>query len=257
MLKFTVTEIKHLIVGILILGFVFGFNDGRESFVLNYWLLNLLRFVILAAIVILVHVAGHKIMAAKYNIFAVFQIWGLKRYWLTKSQRFPIHIHMGLKTFTIQNFYIGPLAALLIAIFSNGKLFFVPLESYLIRTDKLKRIGYEFTTVTHYENAKIAFFGIFASVFASLILQIFNSSGIFDKLIFMNLVFAMYCVLPLPHLDGIKIFAGSKPLYVFSFSLALFSLLFLQSLSPVYSLALIVLASALAVMAYIYLGVYK
>jgi hypothetical protein len=257
MLKFTPTEIKHLIIGILIMGFVFGFNDGRETFVLGYWLLNILRYIILAAIVILVHTMGHKIIASRYNIFTTFQILGFKRYWITKSAGFPRDINIGIKKFTIKNFYIGPVITLLVTIFSNGKLFFVPLEMYLMKTKKIRRVGYEFTAVTHYENAKIAFSGILANVVLSMILQIFNTTGIFDKLIFMNLVFAMYCILPLPHLDGIKIFMGSKPLYLFSFFLVLFSLLFLKSLFPIYSLFLILAASILSAIAYIYLRVYR
>ncbi len=257
MIKFTLREIYHIIIGVLILGFVFGFNDGQQTFVLGYWLLNLLLTTILAAIVLLIHVLGHKISASQYHILAIFQLWSFKRYWITRSSSFPLNFSMGVRRITLNNFYLGPVITLLVTLFSKGNLFFIPLEAYLIKAEKFRRFGHDFLTITHYENARIAFSGILANILASVILQIFNSNGIFDKLIFMNLMFVMYCVLPLPHLDGIKIFIGSKPLFVFGYTLSLFSLLFLQSLNPFYSLMLILLTSFLLVLVYLYLRVYR
>ena len=50
---FTKKEIVHLAISVVVLAFVFGFDDGQSIFVFSYWITNLFRILLLVAVSIL------------------------------------------------------------------------------------------------------------------------------------------------------------------------------------------------------------
>lgn len=215
-MEYTRREIGYLITVILVLAFVFGFNDGKDTFDLAYWLAHFFKILLIVAISIFIHDFAHDLMAKKYGFISEYRVWGIKRFGFM-SQSFPKTINLFGRQVTIQSFPLGIVIALAVMLLSNGKAFFSAVSSYGLVIKKTHRLGRQFIEVTDFEEAKIAVAGPIACILLVVVLKMFNGSGAFDEMILINSWMAFWDMIPLPGLDGAKVFYGSKPLYVFSF----------------------------------------
>ena len=207
-------EIRHLIIGILILSFVFGFNDGRENFVFGYWLLNFLMVLAVVTISVLVRELVRKFVAHRKGCRTEYNLWFVKQFSFRPSG--------GLKT----GFPFFPIVAVFLAFISNGKAFFTAIETNTVEAVRKYRVGRKFTRLTEYDEAIILLSGILTSAFFVLF---FSSLGKMVNVnlnifVIVNFWLALYALLPIPPLDGGKILFGSRSLYIFSvaFIVALF-----------------------------------
>jgi len=212
-------EIRHLTIGILILSFVFGFNDGRENFVFGYWLLNFLLVAVVVAISVLARELVRKFVAYRKGCRTEYNLWFIKK--------FSYRPTSGLKT----GFPFFPIVAVFLAFISNGKAFFTAIETNTVEAVRKYRVGRKFTRLTEYDEAIILLSGILTSAFFVLFFSSLSKMVNINLNIFVvvNFWLALYALLPIPPLDGGKILFGSRSLYIFSvaFIVALFLMKFI------------------------------
>jgi len=226
-------QIRDFIITILVVTFVFAFDDKQAAFQLGYWLRNFLQVAIGVTLVVLVHYFGHKWAARRYNTDVIHKVWSIRRYGLHERAHFPAKFDFfRITIIPIHSFPLGAVLAIVISFLSNGKFFFTPIEAIDIASGEEHRLGRWRLKVLEREIARIAFAGpVFNMIFA-FILQSFNKSGMFDQLILISCLYALYHMIPWSQLDGAKIFFGSIYLYVFGLAFLLLSFLLVMLVPP-------------------------
>ncbi len=200
---FTKREILHLFLSIVILGFVFGFDDGNKSFILQNWILNLIRFIIIVAIIVLFREFVLKFFAKRHNATSEYEIWNINRVWFTKK------LERGIP--------LGILMSIFLAIGSKGKFFFTAIGSHKFEEYKTSRSGRKHPYLTYLEEMQIASMGILSSLFLAIIVLIMGNYSGFVVPNFVTVCFymALLNMIPFSSLDGSKIFFGSILTYIF------------------------------------------
>lgn len=191
---FSRREIRDLAIAVLVVGFIFSFKDwgvGQEVDVL-YGVRNLVIAVIVAAISFFVHESIHRVMALWIGFKAEFQLW-----------------------------WGGLIASLILVFASNGMIQLVLPGGMVLAVLVRHRLGEFRYGLNYWENGIIALWGPLSNLalafFAKLFLGLFPTSVFFEKLLLMNIVFAICTMLPIPPLDGVNTFYGSRVLYVLAF----------------------------------------
>lgn len=239
---FTKREIFALVITILVLALAIGFDDGSASFAWGYWLSNFFIVLLLVAFSFTAQQLGHKIAARMNGFDTEYTFWGIQSLSLSpmhlmgrgKSKAFPRTLKLFGKEFLIHSFPLGIILCLIFTLLSNGQLFFLAVGQYNLLLKRSSRFGRKFLEVTNYEEAKIALAGPMVNIVLMVLAKLFNSYGTFDTFIFINGWLALFHMLPLPHLAGIKVYFGSRLLYVSSlvFTIAMIILTYTVSIIP-------------------------
>src|SRR3989338_6608880 len=246
---FTRKELFALTITIFILAFAIGFDDGSETFSWAYWLSNFFVVLLLVILSFTAQQIGHKIAARMNGFDTEYTFWGIQSFRFYspmhmmgrgKTKTFPRTIHLFGKEVLIESFPLGLVLCLLFAIISNGQLFFLAVGQYHLLLKRHSRFGRKFLEVTNYEEAKIALAGPMVSILLMVIGKLFNSYGTMDTFIFINAGLALFHMLPLPHLAGLKVYFGSRLLYVSSlvFTIAMIILAYTVSIIPMLIISL-------------------
>ncbi len=197
-------ELAILIPAIFITAFMFSFKDwGEESF--QFWtgLGNLIVVSIIVAVSFFVRFSWQKIYALKEGYVAQFKGW-----------------------------WAGILVALVLTLVTNGRAPLVLIggvvSSLMIR-HRLGEFRYGFS---YLDNAKISYHGIIANIHLAVLFSIglyfFPENYFFSKGLLFNWIMALCAVFPLPQLDGLNIYFGSRSLYYFAVAIvAVFGILLL------------------------------
>jgi len=245
-IKFTASEVFYIIVSILVIAFVFGFDDKRESFEISYWFLNFLTILILVALSVMFREIVRKIIAKNHGSDATYDIWGMKRFWFHTSAYLPYSIPLGI------------ILPILIAFLSNGQLFFVAAGTCIVSINAAYRIGRRFVKLTDYESAKIILAAPLASIFLAIVFKLLGgSAGIFNQFVLINSWLAITNMLPIPNLDGYKVLASSRPLFVLSFAFIILCVILLNYLGVFSTLLLASLLAIIILIVYYYFRVYE
>jgi len=234
-MEFTKKEITYLLVASIIAGFVFSFDEwGTDVFNLSIGLTNLLKATTLVLIIYTVHTFSQKLIAKKSSCDLEFDLITTEKIPLTH-----IIIPKGFK-------FTGPLITLIFSLVSNGKLIFVALASFKSKVNRKKRIGHQWTNLKDIEEANIAAAGPISNVCLLLIFKILLpfSQSFFSKGMFIASSLAIFHMLPLPKYDGIKIWAGSRTLYIALFCLIILVIAFTYLINV---LAAVILALILTI----------
>ncbi|MEM4244740.1 MAG: hypothetical protein QXR60_00855 [Candidatus Nanoarchaeia archaeon] len=242
MVSFTKREVWYLIFATLALGFVFGFDDGRPEFVLSYWLLNFFRVCLACFAVLLAYALAQKLVANHYGCSAEFSLWTVQRYGFRPYAKFK------------RPFPIGVLIGFIVAVLSQGKFFFADMASVNFMEQRQRRIGRKYLNVTASEIAKIALAGVFAALLIALLASILNLG---KELVLVASLFAVYQMLPLPNLDGIKIFFGSLPMFAFSAAFVLLCAILLNFISGFSAVFYAFIAASIFFILFFYYRVYS
>lgn len=213
---FSLKEFRHLIISMFVITLAFAFDDKRPRFELEYWLTNFIYFFFTVAIVMLVYVTSQKLMAYKYKANISYRIITISRFWFGPSKRLLPGI---FKNFKIE-YPIGVILSLLVTLFTNGKLLFLTMGSFITDYEKYKRLGFKIAHLTEYETAKIAITG---PLIATILALVFKSIGGFDEIVLVSSLYPLFNMIPLANSDGTKILFGAKYLYFFVLSFVLFS----------------------------------
>ena len=184
---FTGTEIKGLLITIFIIAFLVSFKQwGTDTFDFTEGLFNFISAILIVALGILAHVSLQRIYSYKLGYVA--------RY---------------------ENFLYGTIGGLILCFASNGNLFFLsPGHVRLTHMPRL-RMGEFRYGINMYEYAKIAASGPLANIVLAMFFKAFMFLGnpLIEKAMYINILLALFSMVPLPNTDGLDMFYGTRLLY--------------------------------------------
>lgn len=189
--SFTPYELRGFLIATVAISFVISFRQWGpgERFDLAAGLFNFFNAFLIVALAILVRDAGQR-------------IWGL-----------AIGFKIEFKMWTF-----GVLAALLIAFVSNGNVWFIVPGGFMLHHLAGHRLGYFRYGINYFGQAMIAFAGILSTLTLIILLKILyalSQNPLLSLAIKFNIIYAITSLIPIPPLDGGKIFFGSRMLYAF------------------------------------------
>ena len=187
---------KKEILMIFLAAITLGYIEAFAGFSWISWII----FSILSIIIIGVHVLGQKFTAWMYDSNTETSLWKMERFWFAEKRRLDIPIPMGL---------LIPLAATFI---SFGYLKFMTLITF--EASPLPHKVRPFSNITEIQLATIALSGSIANIVLAFIAFLLG----FKDFAMYNLYFAFFSLIPFSSFDGVKVFFGSRLLWLFSFS---------------------------------------
>ncbi len=191
-LRFDKQELTGLIPAILVTALIFSFRDwGVEQFNLIVGLKNFFLVVIIATLSFLFRFSAQKVYALSQGYKTDFKIW-----------------------------WAGLLIALVIAFLSVGRIPLIiigaTISAFMVK-QRLGEFRYGHSVI---QDAIIAFWGILGNLimatFFAIGLYTFPESYFFSKGLWLNLIMAACSLIPLPQLDGLQIYFGSRNLFFMS-----------------------------------------
>jgi len=227
-IKISNEELKQIIITIVVVAFVWSFNKwGDETFDFVMGIQNFMKGILFATIGLIMNQIGQRIVAVYYGYDPIYEYS-----------------------------MIGIMAAVVIAFSSRGYLIFFLPGGIKLRHLAASRLG-EFRYYTSdWEWAKAAFQGPFFNIVLALILSMFKHIPVARQLMVMNIMFAIYSIVPLPGNVGLYLFYPLIFFWAFTVGFVLSTSLLIFFLSPFFTL-LIGTIVAVASMAYWYIGVDK
>ena len=158
-------------------------------------------------IIISISILAKKITANKLEINIENKIWNFKRYGLNKDSEFKKPIPLGL----ILPLLLSFLSAGIIKFFA-----FLQFESRALPSKVTKKYGKSrFSTVLDWDDALIAFYGIIPLLCLALISKFISTSySPFQELSRLAFYYTLPSLIPFGQLDGMKLFMGSRNLYI-------------------------------------------
>ncbi|MBI3035845.1 hypothetical protein HYY71_05990 [Candidatus Woesearchaeota archaeon] len=188
--KFTPHELRGLAISILAIAFIISFKEwGSTSFDLSEGLYNLFNAVLIVALSILVHDFGQRVWGLAIGYRVEFRLWSF-----------------------------GLIAALVIAFVSNGSLWLIVPGGFMLHHIAAHRLGWFRYGINYFGQAMVALAGPLFTLMLIILLKVlgvFSTNPLIQKAIMFNVVYAVTSLLPIPPLDGSKVYFGSRMLYAF------------------------------------------
>ena len=238
---FTKKEMLRLLLSILLLGLVFGFDDGRKEFTAILWLTNLLKIITLVAIAVLLRETTIKIYTRTHEIESEYKFWFIKRFGFKDNQKLKKGIPFGI------------LLSLFGSFISSGKFFFTAIGMHELKENNVHRTGRNYIFIKYYEESLAVLSGIFANLFLIYLSFFISKYSNFDLSNFMKINFFLivFNLLPFSSLDGAKIFFGSRFIWIFICLFVFFSFIFLK-LGIIFSIIGAILLAFIILVVYYY-----
>jgi len=195
--RFNREEQKTLIIQILVFAFILSFDQwGEDRFSLAVGLTNYFLAVIIATIGVLIHEAGHRLYAIKFGFRAETKLW-----------------------------WYGLVIGMILVILSNGKLKFFAASGVFIHVLGVHRLGHFRYGPNIFAFCMVALSGPLLNIFFATFLKTIDvwfgvgltAIPFFQNLFLFNWIYAVCNLLPIPPLDGSRIFFWSRLFYVFLF----------------------------------------
>lgn len=191
---FTKYEARGFAISILVISFIISFDKWGTGgvFDVSAGLLSLLAAVLIVGISILVHDAGQR-------------IWGL-----------AIGYRIEFKMWTL-----GLIVALVAAFLNNGRipyLWLIVPGGFLMHHLAGHRLGWFRYGINYFGQAMVALAGPLFTLMLIILLKILHAfipSLLIQEAIRFNVIYMVTNLLPIPPLDGSKIFFGSRMTYAF------------------------------------------
>ena len=189
--KFTPYEARGLTIAILVIGFIISFKEwGADKFNLSVGLFNLFNAILISALSVMIHDAGQR-------------IWGLA---------IGFRIEFRMWTF-------GLIAAVAVAFITNGNMWLIVPGGFMLHHLAGHRLGFFRYGVNYFGQAMVALAGPLFTLMLIIALKtlgvFFPDNALIEKAVMFNVVYLITSMLPVPPLDGSKIFFGSRMLYAF------------------------------------------
>lgn len=190
---FTSNEKKGLFISILALTLIVAFNDRSETFNLAHWGGNFLMWLVIVAVSLLVHQAGHRMLALRIGYKAEYQLW-----------------------------WYGLLIGLVVMLLSKGRIWILIPGGIWIHQLEIQRLGRFRYGPNVFSFSMVALFGPLASIlFGGIVktLQVWFGLSLFgptfvNNLFLFNMALAAYSLLPIPPLAGSRIFFATRLTYM-------------------------------------------
>lgn len=192
--SFSIEEKRNLIVISLVLGFIYSFKDWGLGNTIDvaFGLTNLLIAIIIAFISIYVHVAAQRLHALRLGYKPELKTWPY-----------------------------GLMGGVIICFITNGAAVLPLYGGTEIHMIVKHRIGHFRHGVNMVNMGLVAMMGPLANLFLAYFIKIFNvgiGSSVLNKMILINLMLAVWTMLPIPPvIDGVKVFFWSRLSYFFIF----------------------------------------
>ena len=221
MMVFSRKEVGSLLIGAVVLGVVFGFDDKQPVFELGFWLMNLFVVMLVAFLSLVLYEAGHKAVASRLGCSSTAELWCARRFSL--AEQYPPLRKGG------SGFPLGAAIPLLLTLLSRGVVKCAAVMVSRITPDPRKRLGREFVRLSEFDEARIALSGpLVAVVVAAFGKMVLGSSLLGIQVVSMNALLALWNMVPVPRLDGMKVYFGSPLLYTFSLAFMVVALIMLR-----------------------------
>jgi Zn-dependent protease len=185
--SFTLIEIRDLVISMLVLGLIFSaalpnFSVENASPIVNFFIA-----VLIVGPALLFHELAHKIVAQKYGLRAAYVLWPM-----------------------------GVLFSILLTLLTQGRVLFAALGAVMISSAYTTRVGNRYTGLSIEEMGKISIAGPFTNIVIALIAYAFVwlNPDIVGAIVTINLIVALFNLLPFPPLDGLKIFGWNKVMWL-------------------------------------------
>jgi Zn-dependent protease len=201
-------EFMHIIGAIVLFFVVIAFADVLEG---NYAALGF-AFVF-AAVIIVVNIAGKKLMAYMLDSDVEHRSWTFSQWWWRKHQHFDKPMPSGV---------IVPLVITLLTGGLVKVMTFLTYETSAKTYKAAKRSGYySYAEMTDWDNSIIGAAGIVFTLALAVIAYFLPTQ--LEQLAGLAIGYAFWNMLPVSDLDGTQIFFGSRVLYA---TLAVITLVF-------------------------------
>ncbi len=248
-MEWTKKEVRHFIVAVFLLTFIFGLNDRAEVFNASQYITNLFQVFLGAIVILFVFVVAQKIWAFKYGASVEFNVWWIKRYYFYPGSSLPKKIKFFGKDVVWNHFYIGPIVSVLVTLVSQGTSYFCFVGSTIMTEHKKYHAGERYRHILTLETAQVAFAGVVA-VLLVVLMAIAAGRDMFSSFILMGMYFIGFQMIPLPRLAGGRLFFDALPLYVFTAVLALSSLLIAWYVGVIAAIIVGIIVAIIAVSVY-------
>lgn len=190
---FTSAEIRSLAATVLIVAFIISFADWGKGATpdLTEGLFNFLIAVIITAVTFFVRESVRRIAALSVGYRAEYKVW----WW-------------------------GLLLGLVIVFISRGYVWILLPGGILLHHLAGHRLGHFRYGLNFFGLGMVSMTAPIANVVMAVIIKSVNlylNSGVLTKAVYLNLLLAIFSVLPIPPMDGSKMFFGSRMVYSFMF----------------------------------------
>ncbi len=224
MVTFSSADLRTLLIAAVILGILFGYDDQQPTFQFSYWFTNLIIMIMLSFFSLILYDAAHKIKAKRAGCESSIRIWSMSRFSYAASS----HLRGPIKSIPL-----GIIIPLLFLFLTEGVLKVATLTSTSIKTMSARRLGREFRRTTEFEEAQIAGAGPLMSLFIAFLAKaLIPLFPFMQHVMAINLHLAFFSMLPLPTLDGTRVFFGSPLMFSFFFTMTLLAFFFLRVVAP-------------------------
>ena len=201
---FSREEVKDLIITILILAFIVSFKEwGVKEFDLLVGLKNLFNAVLIMTLVVLIHISAQRVAGLHVGIRVEYRLW-----------------------------WLGLVLGLVFVFVSRGNIWFLAPGGIIFHHLAIHRIGFFRYGINTLTMNSISFMGPLANIALAIVFKILfmflPNNMLIEKVIFVSLWFAVFNMLPIPPLDGNKMFFHSRAVYVLLFGCILGAALLLS-----------------------------
>ena len=209
------------------------------------WLFNFVKFAFFSFLALLIYNYSQLYFSNLYGGKLSYKLWGIQRYGFERTSKLP----KSFFGFTIKQIPLGIILPILVAILSGGGLFFVGVLSSVLLIDPLYRLGRLHTHLNDFEQAKIALSGPMSNILLAILIKFLEIKSLDNMILVCSMISISY-MFPLPGLDGLKVFFGSRLLYIFSIVFILTAAFFLNFVSGLSALLLALLFGLAALINY-------
>ncbi len=213
-------EIGGLIASIILMAFIFSFRDwGSDIFDAVAGFSNLVGLAAIIAFSFWLRITFQKIYGLSQGYLVEFNTW-----------------------------WMGLFISLIITFVSLGFMPVVLIGGITTSLMIKQRLGEFRYGQSHFETSIIATYGIIGNILAALLFAIgfyFMPNYFFEKGLLFNLIMAICTLIPLPQLEGLKIFFGSRGLYFINLGLIALASVLLLTKTAIGLIIAIILAAVI------------
>lgn len=209
---FNPLEIRGIIAAVAAIAFIISFNEwGRDKFDFAVGIMNFLLSAVIVLVSFMVHNGAQRVWSLATGYQVEFKMSGI-----------------GLVLGVIFAFIAG---------FFNSSFWLIVPGGIMVHHLAGHRLGWFRYDINYWAISIITWSGCIATVFFIMVLKLIGEvfpGAFIQKFIAFNIVYNIYSVLPIPPLDGSRIFFGSRWLYAFTLPFVVSTGVLLYSSMPLW-----------------------